>query len=351
MDDKEKQLQNFFNEIQEISEKCKRKEPFNAFLSFGVNRQEVMHSKFIAMLLNPKGAHKHADKFLKLFLNQLQMDGFDYNGATVKCEKGANGRRRIDIAIETTNQIIIIENKIWASDQSRQIVDYYNFATTKKVDENVFMIYLTPYGHSPSEDSLGNGELPVDKVLCISYEKHILGWLEKCTSDLHDERLKLSLEMYEELIRTVINRDKFMTEIMNNLMSNPENMELAIDIVKSFQGRDFLKESQKLEDFEKQIIEAAETCGIYNPYSDISSGYLREIDLQNDDNSIYATLGSICLDNTEIFVVNSKGIPSLPELTINTCNINDPNLQNLLTHNFEGVYEWMEQVINKLRYL
>jgi hypothetical protein len=155
MDDKEKQLIDFFAKILLISEKCKRKEPFNAFLSFGVNSQEVMHSKFIAMLLNPKGVHKHADKFLKLFLNQLQIDGFDYNGATVKCEKIANGRRRIDIAIWNHTQFLVIENKLGANDRDNQLRDYYNFALAeKKSDENVFVIYLTKYGISPSNNSL-----------------------------------------------------------------------------------------------------------------------------------------------------------------------------------------------------
>jgi hypothetical protein len=121
-------------------------------------------------------------------------------------------------------------------------------------------------------------------------------------------------------------------------------MELAIDIVKSLVGRDFMSYPNVLEDFKSQIKKVADGL-VDNPYYYIESKYAAELDLQNEDNSI----GSICLDNAEIFVVNSDDKPSLPEFTIRTYDINDSNLQNLLTHNFEGIYEWMEQIVDRLK--
>lgn len=182
-------------EIQLLSEKCKKREPFNAFLSIGVRSQEVMHSKFIALLLNPEGEHKHKNEFLNRFLKQIEVSDFNTSKTKVKCEKNASGRR-IDIVIENPTQIIIIENKVWAIDQENQLFDYYKYGI--ETGKEVFMIYLTPYGHDPSNRSMGDG---VFNIQCISYESDIIPWIKSCASTVfQDERLYMSLKMYEELI-------------------------------------------------------------------------------------------------------------------------------------------------------
>jgi hypothetical protein len=330
-----------FSKIEELRIKCKKEDPFNAFLTIGVNKQEVMHSQFIAMLLNPKGEHKHGAKFLELFLQKLEIKEFVTKNAVVSIEKYAQGRR-FDISIESQNQLIIIENKVWAIDQPRQLIDYYNYGIG--TGNKVFMIYLTPYGRLPSDDSLGNGELPQEKITCISYEKHILGWLEDCLSALSESknmRLKLSLEMYEELVRNTINRDKYMNEIMSNLMINPQNMGLAIDIIKSFQCKNFLEDMSFRDSFIKQIEKSVEIY--YEFYTEKLSNSWAELIL--DDNG--KGIGSICFDGCHIYGKKINGT-QINEHEIVCNNLNDSNLINLLIKNELGVNEWVGQIIDAL---
>lgn len=342
--------EDFFEEIKALKEKCKREETFNAFQLLGVNEKETMHSRFIGMLLDPKGKHNQGDKFLQLFLqqivdektNQLIISDFKTEGASVLLERSANSRR-IDISIENTktNHFIIIENKIWAGDQDRQLVDYYNWA---KVGRTVYMIYLTPYGKKPSDISLGNGELLEKEVICISYEKHILNWLEGCVKDLQTNRLRTSLEMYEELIRTVINRDKYMETIIEELKNKPKQMELAIDIVKAFQGRDFLE----IPEFKERFIEQIEGI-LKNYFDDVELSDSKENWSQLTFEDAGDEKGSICFDGAHIYGKGPGENGKMIDENQIVCNdLNNQYLVDLLTNNQDGIKKWIEITLDKL---
>lgn len=341
------EFEKLFKEISNLNEKHKKEDLFNGFVSFGIRADETKHSKFIANLLNPKGNHKQGDKFLKLFLEQVEITDFNLKGLDVKCEKDAKGRR-IDIAIWNKTQFLVIENKFWAGDQDNQLRDYYNFALKQAKAENIIMLYLTPYGKLPSPDSLG--DLSIEDVICISYEKHILNWLNECLDKFEatdNIRLKISLEMYAELIRIVINRDKYMEEIFE-FINKEENLNLAISIINSLEGRNLMDSPERIQSFKRQIIELAPDCGIDNPNQDKDSKYELEIALQygNDDKLI----GSICYDKSEIFLCDSMSNP-LNDFKINTKVISDKNLQNLLINNTSEIMVWLNNIVSKFKTL
>ncbi len=123
-----------------------------------------MHSKFIATLLDPKAQHGKKNQFLELFLTQIGILDFSTNNVNVCTEKSAEKKRSIDIYIENETTIIIIENKVWAADQPRQLEDYYKHC--KKPENTVEVVYLTPYGDYPSSNSLGE-TLQKEHVRCI----------------------------------------------------------------------------------------------------------------------------------------------------------------------------------------
>ena len=348
------ELNKLFLEINIIKEKHKREDFFNAFMSFGIGADETKHSRFIGMLLNPKGSHKQGETFLKLFKEQIvELEKFELRNSLVDCEKLTFDNRRIDIGIENDNQMLIIENKFKAQDQPRQLIDYHIYGKTKKNGEkNIFMIYLTRYGSQPTKESLG--ELDNKNVICISYEKHILQWLEACIDSINASdniSLKISLEMYVELIRNVINRDKYMTEIMNKLLSNSENMKLAIDIAKSFQQRNFL-DSVDTREFILDQIDAA----IYR-HSDPKLDFDRDpdkdilfftLEIDNENTSLENTkIGDICFSGVHIYGQKING----EEIKANqiVCNdINDINLYNLLTNNTVEIDKWLESIVSEL---
>lgn len=199
--------QNLIDEANDIAENYKRKldvclkngKLFNIFNVIGKSNDEVnIHSKFLATLLNPKGEHGCGTAFLECFFEILKkskviknddISGLNFSSAKVYaehvigpiCDDGTRGGR-IDILITFEKKFaIIIENKIYAGDQDKQLLRYYNYA--KDLQYSDFKIlYLTPDGHSPEEKSTGidiekDGR---DKVywLEISYESEIKAFLQ-----------------------------------------------------------------------------------------------------------------------------------------------------------------------------
>ncbi|MBO7144148.1 MAG: PD-(D/E)XK nuclease family protein [Salinivirgaceae bacterium] len=154
-------------------ESLKRGERFSIFETLGVAHYEVTHSTIIASFLDPKGKHGQGDKFLKLFLSTIG-DKTDFNTekSTVTTEfPFDNGR--MDILIEDDqNKAIIIENKIYAGDQSEQLKRYRDYAVNQY--KNGFSLYyLTLDGHEASLNSADGV-----KYECVSYRRDILNWLE-----------------------------------------------------------------------------------------------------------------------------------------------------------------------------
>ncbi len=232
-----KEFEDLFRIVKKLKHEYKKQEDFNVYDAIGFNTQEVMHSKFIAFLLNPRGVHKAGSRFLNLFLSQIGLQGFKIDNAFVSTEKRA-GKRRIDIVIENDDSILIIENKIWHNDSPCQLEDYYKYC--KKSKANVEVMYLTPYGHRPSAESLGE-TLKIEDVKCISYEKEIFSWIVECSKQTEGS-IKYSLEMYIELLQTVINRSRYMNAIFEELKKDKEKLKLAININSALQGRNYFIE-------------------------------------------------------------------------------------------------------------
>ena len=159
-------------------------EQFNVFSILGVEADEVRtHSAFLADLLSPQGSHRQGDAFQKLFLKvALNRSGPDEYGDSEPFQvrkEASTDQGQIDILLENKEACIVIENKIYAGDQNRQMERYYQYATSKRSSEKqIKLVYLTLDGSPPSTESLGN--LPEDSVKCLSYSEDIINWLEEC---------------------------------------------------------------------------------------------------------------------------------------------------------------------------
>lgn len=202
-----------FNQVQLIvqqahqaeEESCKRGERFNIFEACGVNHYENTHSAIIAELLNPQGSHGQADSFLTLFLCSYKSDiCFSLeNGASVATEVVMEDGR-IDILITNSErQAIIIENKIYARDQWEQLKRYNRYADKEFGKGNYEILYLTLFGDDASKQSAEGV-----KYIPISYEKHIVEWLEECIN--FSTRLPLireTLIQYQNHIKQLTNHD------------------------------------------------------------------------------------------------------------------------------------------------
>jgi len=151
---------------------------FNIFQILGVESDELSHSRMLASLLDPDGLHGKGDLFLRLFLETAGIHNFNTTSAAVTTEKyigrvdfeqDTGGRIDIVITGKNSQRPIIIENKIYAEDQGKQLVRYRN------AYKNPILLYLTPDGNEASKQSAGAGKV---KYTPVSYQSHICRWLE-----------------------------------------------------------------------------------------------------------------------------------------------------------------------------
>jgi hypothetical protein len=138
--------------------------------------------------------------------------------------------RDIDILVTNDDQAVIIENKIYAQDQKRQLERYYN-AIHDEGFSDIFIVYLTLHGDPPSRYALG--ELPLEAVNCISYADDIHAWLEGCIR--HTCRhpvLRETLVQYQRLIERLTGQSFSKGYIMEikELLKDESNIELAVNI-------------------------------------------------------------------------------------------------------------------------
>lgn len=198
-------------------------EKFNIFRVLRVGHLEVRtHSPILAELLNPKGLHSQGAVFLRLFLKQVGVTDFHEEAATVTMEYHAgevteNSGGRIDLTIDDHHgAIIVIENKIYASDQPRQLQRY------RTTYPSASLFYLTLDGSRPT--NVSDDEFKALDCKLISYEHDVLSWIRKC----HKEAaalpgLREMLKQYSLLIEELTNQST--TRIMYH--------ELITEILKS----------------------------------------------------------------------------------------------------------------------
>lgn len=207
--------------------------------------EEMMHSSVIASLLDTRGAHGQKCRFLELFLGCLpeRFKSFDASGARTACEryigqKTEDSGGRVDICIENSGgQMIVIENKIFAGDQEHQILRYVEFLRgmlRNRGGVKFPVLYLTPDGHSPSDDSTQADGMQCrcgEDYVCISYKDVIVPWLDKCINEMQEKpHLKEHLTTYRDIIKkNVLGMDR-KKDIINIIESTEKNIKAAREI-------------------------------------------------------------------------------------------------------------------------
>ena len=210
-----KELQTLLTDVQTALAPLVLRQPDETFNIFRLLRRETdevnLHSRFLADLLNPKGSHGMGDVFLRLFLVHCELTAADFHLDTAfTLRENAN----IDILIQNDREAIIIENKIGAGDQERQLERYADIVTGRRLRYRIF--YLTLTGHVPSSQSSGKLAQREDYhelVRCISYQQHIQNWLTECIqSAVLKPGLRETLVQYQQLIRKMTGNTMFEAE-------------------------------------------------------------------------------------------------------------------------------------------
>ena len=235
--DTELDIQRFFQKVanicaleQEQQEERNRKgENFNLFSILSIERYELKHSALIANLLDPKGSHGCGDAFLRAFFEialkertylfedcTLPDSYTEYYTGPIVGDTGG----RIDILVKSSHYGLIIENKIYAGDQDKQLTRYDNYGKKTLGAGKYLLAYLTLYGYDASKESTATKSAEEVGYLRLSYAEDILRWLEQCVRLADNKPLvRESLNQYIRTIKQLTYQDM-----------NQENIEKIIDL-------------------------------------------------------------------------------------------------------------------------
>ena len=175
-----RRLQQFFVELNPVLEAARKLEReldrhlahrFNVFDYMGEDRpSEVLLSKIIADLLDPKARHGQGTSLLEILLEELHAESGTLmprpdlsKPVRVRRERVIPGKRRIDITVDIATGAgpgcLAIENKPYADDQRHQVRDYLKHLDSE-YDDRFLLIYLSPRGEGPTGYALPREELP-----------------------------------------------------------------------------------------------------------------------------------------------------------------------------------------------
>ena len=187
-----------------------------------------------------------------------KLEKINHSDISIKREEYADSRR-MDLFISYKKDFaIIIENKIYASDQPNQLYDYYNYIKNKNIyGKNIYIIYLTPYGNKPSEYSLS---LHTREELGNNFQtlKHsdIALWLENILENekysfLHSENI---LDNDNKYIRDYRLLKSAMIQTIHNanmLSNNTKELDMTKEKIQKLLEDNIFQDIQTVEDAEE----------------------------------------------------------------------------------------------------
>jgi hypothetical protein len=201
---------------------------FNIFQVLRAGHEEVsLHSRFLYELLNPRGSHGMGDVFLRCFAKICSLPDLSYDNVYVMREHA-----NIDILIRDNNHAIIIENKIYASDQFEQLKRYYKYAESLHLKP--YLLYLTLDGREPPEHSIS---YLLEKVNPLSYSVEIRKWLTACVQEAAMKpTLRETIIQYQHLIAQLTGgtMDEAEKQQILSLLAKGDNAENAAIIARNW---------------------------------------------------------------------------------------------------------------------
>lgn len=247
MKDTQKHYVNFFDELKTFKEKQQKQKErglndYNLLTTVLNEHNEVrLHSRVIGSLLDINGLHYQKELFLEKFFEMLHVDNFDYdlNNSTLLLEY-----QNIDLYLTDGVKHIIIENKIYAGDQEKQLQRYIDTIRTENInlaDNDILVIYLSIDRSSPSQYSLGELVLEHNSLYLnnekmaifknINYKNEIFTWLNNCLYEIQNiTNLNESIQQYKYVVEKITNKYKEKVMPLKNFLLEDDNLKLAIEL-------------------------------------------------------------------------------------------------------------------------
>ena len=212
--------------------------------------EESTHCRFIYELLSPNGSHNQGDTFLKLFFKTVlgvSEEKYPTGYIVVRREACLTTDSRLDLMIDTDSCCYLIEAKINAGEQPEQIKRYCEWAEKRGKDYSMY--FLTLDGHVSNT---------TDKYECtyISFETHIIKWLEECEKLPNISNIPTligAIEQYLQLLNKLTGKEAQNMRELNTLIKN--NIEIAQHISQQLPIVKGEMVGQVLRDIESYILE------------------------------------------------------------------------------------------------
>jgi len=206
--------------------------------------------------------------FLDLFLVECDLQTFFKSTEACAVYKEY---QYIDLYITDGNKHIIIENKIYASDQELQIQRYIETIKSENKDDpdlsnNVVVIYLSLDRDKPSKTSLGNFNIKDNFIikegekypfLAITYDVQILSWIEKSKEQVSNiTNLSVGISQYKDVILKLYGRYKEKIMSLNEYISNSKDAKASYKILKKISTEYQVLRKEMMDDFLSKTIKA-----------------------------------------------------------------------------------------------
>lgn len=219
---------------------------FNLLSVLRIEQKETqVHSRILCHLLTDTARPATQISFLQLFLQTLDIPPqFRKETWSVCRERPFNGgANRIDFVLESPSFCIIMEIKIHASDGNHQLARYASFGRKRRKPYRIY--YLTLDGHEPEAQSVEG--LEKDKWCCISFQKEIIVWLQKCLENVApDGYIHSFLMQYLGAVQHLTNANEKRNHV-KDWIDSTDMAKAAQLIYKSF--------SQKMDDVQAQFFQ------------------------------------------------------------------------------------------------
>lgn len=234
-----------------INHHNKAKLDFNIFTILRKTGDEVgLHSRFLAELLNPHASHKIV-KLQQLFIETVintaiatqdwQREKLSINDSyDCNFEYNFNNTNygRADIILKNKNNVIIIENKVYAFDQKNQLTRYYKACKNLGYeDENIYIVYLNRFGDDVS--NYGRGDISKKDYAVISYKEDILNFLNLCKTEVRSyPHIEQTIEQYINTIYKITGqtRDSIMKKEYIDFLSFEYNFKTVYKLSQNFES-------------------------------------------------------------------------------------------------------------------
>jgi hypothetical protein len=219
-------------------------ERFNLFTTLLKPSDEVrLHSRFLHCLIDPAGTHDQGPRFLELFFQTLEEHpAHDHDGRPVELTAALSAigwqaeretRRydhgQLDLLLTAPGGDLawVIENKIYHHEGDGQIKEYAEYLRQYHSGDQSRVFLLTLHGR-PATSAEG------EKYYRLSYSRHILRWLEKCSQAVDaGTPVHQAILQYQDVVRQLVGSTldhPAMQDIKNQIREMPSIIRYRIQV-------------------------------------------------------------------------------------------------------------------------